>query len=208
MKDSTTSTLGCDVPVSGVSTTVPELIEAAGGEQALIDKVVGWGMAHNVNTVARGLITEALEKITGEGRKTKQKASPTKSDPNNTIEVYDESEQTYTDRVCALKNWTREQMWAQVKDDVGVIAFKLVGEPRAGGPGRVGKEDAKKAETLLNGGENMWKTAVQLLLQKNPGLEIPFGDDGLPTVETLANAIKVNRIRQAKEADAELGLAA
>ena len=208
MKDSTTSTLGVDVPVSGVSTTIPELVEAAGGEQALIDKVVGWGMAHNVNTTARGLITEKLEEITGEGRKTKQKVSPTKGDPNNTIEVYDESEQTYTDRVCALRNWTREQMWEQVKDGVGVIPFKLVGEPRAGGPGRVGKEDAKKAETLLNGGDKMWQTAVQLLIQKNPGLEIPFAENGMPTVETLANAIKVNRIRQQKEADAELGLAA
>jgi|SRR5215831_19006085 len=208
MKDSTTSTLGCDVPVSGVSTTIPELVEAAGGEQPLIDKVVGWGMAHNVNTVARGLITEALEEITGEARKTKQKSSPTKSDPNNTIEVPDESEQTYTDRVCALQGWTREQMWEAVKDKVGVIPFKLVGEPRTGGPGRVGKEDAKKAETLLNGGDAMWQQAIKLLLQKNPGLEIPVQDNGMPTVEVLANAIKVNRIRQQKEADAELGLAA
>jgi hypothetical protein len=208
MKDSTTSTLGLDVPVSGVSTTVAELVEAAGGEQALVDKVVGWAMAHNVNTTARSLITEALEKVTGESRKTKQKASPTKSDPNNTIEVYDESEQTYTDRVCALKGWSREQLGEAVLPDVGTVPFKLVGEPRTGGPGRVGKEDAKKAETLLNGGDAMWTQAVQLLLQKNPGLEIPFAEDGKPTVETLANAIKVNRIRQQKEADAELGLAA
>jgi hypothetical protein len=208
MKDSTTSTLGVDVPVSGVPTTLPELIEAAGGEQALIDKTVGWGMAHNVNTVARSLITEALEEITGEARKMRQKASPTKSDPNNTIEVPDESEQTFTDRVCAMQDWTREQMWAAVAPKVGVVPFKLVGEPRTGGPGRVGKEDAKKAETLLNGGDSMWQTAVKLLLQKNPGLEIPFAEDGKPTVETMANAIKVNRIRQQKEADAELGLAA
>jgi len=208
MKDGTTSTLGVDVPVSGIPTSVAELIEAAGGEQILIDKVNGWAIAHNTNTEARGRITDALEEVTGESRKTKQKASPTKSDPNNTIEVYDESEQTYTDRVCALKSWTREQMWDAVGAKVGTVPYKLVGEPRAGGPGRVGKEDAKKAETLLNGGDKMWQTAVQLLLQKNPGLEIPLQENGQPTVETLANAIKVNRIRQQKEADAELGLAA
>ena len=208
MKDGTTSTLGVDVPVSGIPTTVAELIEAAGGEQILVDKVNGWAIAHNTNTEARGRITDKLEEVTGETRKTRQKGSPTKSDPNNTIEVYDESEQTFTDRVCAMKDWTREQMWSAIGVQVGTVPYKLVGEPRVGGPGRVGKEDAKKAETLLNGGEAMWKQAVQLLLQKNPGLEIPLAESGLPTVETLANAIKVNRIRQQKEADAELGLAA
>jgi hypothetical protein len=208
MKDGTTSTLGFEPPVSGIPTTLPELVEAAGGEQILVDKVNGWAIAHNVNTDARGRITDALVELTGIERKTRSKASPTKSDPNNMIDVWDESEQTYTDRVCAELNQTREQLWPQIKDKVGVTPFKLVGEPRVGGPGRVGKEDAKKAETLINGGDAMWKQAVQLLLQKNPGLEIPFAENGMPTVETLANAIKVNRIRQQKEADAELGLAA
>jgi hypothetical protein len=150
---------------------------------------------------------EALEKVTGIKRATENVKSPTKADPNRTVEKFSESEQTYADRVRAETQQTTEQLWTAIASEVGTIPFKVIGEARTGST-RVGKEDAKKAETLLAAGDDMWKQAVQLLTQKNPGLEIALGEDGKPTVETLASAIKVNRVRIQKEEDASLGLAA
>jgi hypothetical protein len=207
MKNSTTSVLGFDVPVSGVVETLPELVEAAGGEQPVVDLMVGYSNAHKTNTEARGAVVEALEKVTGIKRATENVKSPTKADPNRTVEKFSESEQTYADRVRAETQQTTEQLWTAIASEVGTIPFKVIGEARTGST-RVGKEDAKKAETLLAAGDDMWKQAVQLLTQKNPGLEIALGEDGKPTVETLASAIKVNRVRIQKEEDASLGLAA
>jgi hypothetical protein len=149
-----------------------------------------------------------LEKVTGIKRATESVKSPTKADPNRTVDKFSESEQTYADRVRAETGKTTEQLWTDIKDEVGTIPFKVIGEARTGGGARVGKEDSKKAETLLAADADMWKTAVNLLQQKNPGLEIAVGEDGKPTVEALAAAIKVNRVRIQKEEDASLGLAA
>jgi hypothetical protein len=205
MKDSTTSVLGFNAPLSGVPTSLSECVEAAGGEQPLVDQYVGWVIAHKSNTTIRGAIVEALEKATDIKRAVKQVNRPTKSDPNRMVEEWDESEQTYSDRVRAQTKLPAEELWALIKDEVGVTEFKAVGEPRTGA-GRVGKEDAKSAETLL--ASDLWKNAVELLTKQNPGLEIALGEDGKPTVETLANAIKVNRLNRDKEQKAALGLAA
>jgi hypothetical protein len=205
MKNSTTSVLGFDPPVSGVPENLQECVTVAGGEQVCCDLLVSYSNAHKTNTDARGTIVEALEKITGIKRATEQVKSPTKADPKRTVEKFSESEQTYADRVRAETGKSTEELWTMIKDEVGTIPFKMVGEPRTGA-GRIGKEDQKKAETLL--ASDLWKQAHDLLLQKNPGLEIALGEDQKPTVESLANAIKVNRIRVQKEEDAGLGLAA
>lgn len=207
MKSTTTSVLGFDVPVSGQPETLAECVTAAGGEQVVADQYVGYSNAHKTNGDARGAVTDALEKITGIKRATETVKSPTKADPNRTVERTSESEQTYRDRVAAELGKSTEELWTMIKDEVGVIPFKCVGEARTGSS-RVGKEDSKKAETLLAAGDAMWQQAVSLLTQKNPGLEIALGDDGKPTVESLAAAIKVNRVRIQKEEDASLGLAA
>jgi hypothetical protein len=205
MKNSTTSVLGFDVPTSGQPETLAECATAAGGEQIVCDQYVGYSNAHKTNGEARTAVVDALEEITGIKRATETVKSPTKADPKRTIEKYNESEQTYADRVRAETGKTTEELWSMIKDKVGVIPFKCVGEPRTGAS-RVGKEDQKKAETLL--ASDLWKQANELLLQKNPGLEIAVGEDGKPTLESLANAIKVNRVRIQKEEDAVLGLAA
>ncbi len=207
MKNSNTSVLGFDVPISEVPENLAECVTAAGGEQNLVDQWVGFVKAHRTNTDARGAITDAFEEVLKIARATETVKSPTKADPNRTVEKPSESEQTYADRVRAETSQTTEQLWTAIKDAVGVIAFKAVGEPRTGSA-KVGKEDAKKAEILLAAGDAMWQQAVALLTQKNPGLEIALGEDGKPTVDALAAAIKVNRVRIQKEEDASLGLAA
>lgn len=205
MKNSTTSVLGFNPPVSNVPENIAECVTAAGGEQELVDQWVAYTFAHKVNTSARAAIVDALEETTGNKRATEKVKSPTKADPNREVEKYSESEQTYADRVRAELGQTTEQIWPTIAEAVGTIEFKAVGEPRTG-TSRVGKEDAKNAETLL--ASDVWKNAVELLVQKNPGLEIANGDDGKPTVESLAAALRTNRQRIAKEENALLGIAA
>lgn len=204
MKDSITSVLGFPAPLSGVPTTLAECVEAAGGEQKLVEQYTGWVIAHKSNTTIRGAIVEALEKSTEIKPKTKPVNRPTKSDPSRMVDEQDESDQTYSDRVRAETKLSNDELWAMIKDEIGVTEFKALGEPRTGGAGRVGKEDAKSAETLLK--SELWQNAVQLLQSQNPGLEIALGEDGKPTVEALANAIKVNRLNRDKEQKVAMGL--
>lgn len=196
-----------NVPVSDQPETIAECVAAAGGEQNLVDQWVGFVKAHRTNTEARGVITEALEEVTGITRSTRQKPTPSKSDPNKTTEVYDESEQQYSDRVRAETKQTTEQLWNSIGAKVGTIAFKAVGEPRTG-VGRLAKQDTTNAEVLCKDPDKAAQ-AVQLLESKNPGLKIELDEaSGLPKVESLASALRTNRQRLQNEENAALGIAA
>lgn len=205
MKDTTTSVLGYDVPVTGQPETLQECVAAAGGEQNLVDGWVDYIRFHKTNTSARSAVVDALVEVLGAKRATEQVKSPTKADPNRMVEKTTESEQTFADRVLSQSGKTRSEVWDMIKEDVGSIPF--VGTGREGGPGRLAKQDTVKAQTLIDT-EGKWQQAVQLLEQKNPGLKIEMGDDGKPKVESLAQALRTNRRRLEAEANAELGLAA
>lgn len=204
MKDTTTSVLGFDVPVSGHPTDLSECIEAAGGEQNLVDGWTDYIKFHKTNTAARSAVVEALENVLGSERETETVKSPTKADPNRTVEKYAESEQTFAQRVISQSGKTKTEIWDMIKDQVGVIPFK--GEARAGGVGRLAKQDTVKAQTLID--SNKWNVAVNLLEQKNPGLKIEMDAAGKPTVESLAQALRTNRRRLEAEENAALGIAA
>lgn len=215
MKNSSTSVLGFEtVPVSGEPETVAECTAAAGGEANLVGQWVGFVKAHRTNTEARGIITDALEECTSIARSTRQKPTPSKSDPNKTTEVYDESEQQYSDRVRAETKQTTEQLWTAIiateawKTSTvdGAIQFKAVGEPRGAGLGRLAKQDTTNAETLVKSGKA--QQAIDMLEQKNPGLKVEVDEAGAPKVESLAAALRTNRQRLQKEEDAALGIAA
>jgi hypothetical protein len=205
MKDTTTSVLGFDVPVSGYPTDLAECIEAAGGEQNLVDGWTDYVKFHKTNTAARSAVVDALQDVLGIERKTDTVKSPTKADPNRTIEKYSESEQTFAQNAIAKSGKTINEVWDLIKDQVGTIPFK--GEVRAGGFGRVGKQDAAMASTLIEAADK-WPTAVQRLEQKNPGLKIEMDETGKPKVESLAQALRTNRRRLEAESAAELGITA
>jgi hypothetical protein len=204
MKDTTTSVLGFDVPISGHPTDLKECIEAAGGEQNLVDGWTDYIKFHKTNTAARSAVVEALENALGVERETETVKSPTKADPNRTIEKYAESEQTFAQRVISQSGKSKTEVWDLIKDQVGTIPFK--GEARAGG-GRLPKQDTAMATTLIEAADK-WPKAVQLLEQKNPGLKVEMDESGKPKVESLAAALRTNRKRLESESAAELGIAA
>jgi len=204
MKDTTTSVLGFDVPVSGQPTTLQECVEAAGGEQQLVDGWTDYIRFHKTNTAARSAVVDALETVLGVERETETVKAPTKADPNRTLDKYSESEQTFAQRAVSQSGKTKQEIWDLIKDQIGTIPFK--GEARTGGVGRLAKQDTVKAQTLID--SDKWSVAVQLLEQKNPGLKVEMDEAGKPKVESLAQALRTNRKRLEAEENASLGIAA
>jgi hypothetical protein len=150
-------------------------------------------------------VVDALTEVLGAKRLTVSKKMATKADPNRMVEVPDESEQTFADRVVSQSGKTRAEVWDMIRDAVGSIPF--VGAGREGGVGRLAKQDTVKAQTLIDAADK-WPTAVGLLEQKNPGLKIEMDEDGKPKVESLAIALRTNRKRLEAEENASLGIAA
>jgi|SRR5215475_77745 len=207
MKTDTTSVLGFDVPVNNVPETLSECVEAAGGEQNLIDGWLDYIRFHKTNTAARAAVVDALAKETGIARKMRDESSPTKADANRVISKPDESEQTYADRVRAELKLDSKVLWEQIKQEVGSIDFKAV-SVREPGAGRLAKVYTTNAETLIKAGADTFNKAVAMLEQKNPGLTVEKDEQGVPTIESLAAALKQNRQRIEAESNAELGIAA
>jgi hypothetical protein len=205
MKDTTTSVLGFDVPVTGQPTDLQEGVTAAGGEQKLLDGWVDYIRFHKTNTAARSAVVDALEEVLKVERATEKVKSATKADPNRMVEKYSESEQTFADRVISQSGKTRAEVWDMIKESVGTIEFN--GQSREGGVGRLAKQDTIKAQTLIDAADK-WPTAVSLLESKNPGLKIELDEAGKPKVESLAQALRTNRKRLENESNAELGIAA
>lgn len=203
MKDTTTSVLGFDVPVSGHPTDLKECIEAAGGEQNLVDGWTDYIKFHKTNTAARSEVVAALESVLGVERETESVKSPTKADPNRTVDKFSESEQTFAQRVISQSGKSKAEIWDMIKDQVGTVPFK--GEARAGG-GRLPKQDTVMAQTLID--SDKWTAAVEKLEQKNPGLKIEMDENGKPKVESLASGLRANRKRIEAETAEELGVAA
>lgn len=208
MKQITTSVCGFDLPVSGVPENLQEAVQVCGGEPQAVDIIVNHVKYHRTNTEIRSAISEAITKITGVERETEKVPAPTKEDPNKTVEKWAESEQTHVNRALAEKGLKIADVAEQVAAAVGVTEFKAVGEPRTAGPGRMAKMYTENAQTLINAGQATWSGAVEKLQQKNPGLTIALDENGVPTVESLAAALKTNRVRVEKEENAALGIAA
>jgi hypothetical protein len=203
MKNTTTSVLGFDVPISGHPTDLQECIEAAGGEQNLVDGWTDYIKFHKTNTAARSAVVDALETVLGIERETETVKQTTSKGVVKEVEKYAESEQTFAQRAIAQSGKTKQEIWDLIKDQVGTVPFK--GEARAGG-GRLPKQDTVMAQTLID--SDKWSAAVEKLEQKNPGLKVEMDDAGKPKVESLAQALRTNRRRIEADTAAELGIAA
>lgn len=220
MKDTTTSVLGFDVPVTGQPTELQEAITAAGGEQQLMDGWLNYIRFHKTNTEARAEVSDRIANLTGIQRATKTVKAPTKSDPNNEREEWDETEAEHVKRAIAASGKTLAEIATDLlggftytnekNETVTVeplsIAFSAQGQARTSTPKTIAKVYQKSAQTLIEKGEAVYNNAITLLQQANPGLEVARNDQGVPEVESLAAALKANRDRVEKESNAALGL--
>jgi len=186
-----------------VPETLQECIIAAGGEEQMIGAFLNYIRFHKTNTEARAEVAERVEKITGVARSTKTVKAPTKADPENTREEWDESEAEYVKRAIA-ENGDGAALTPQILDGLS-IKFSAQGAARVGGPKKVAQVYTKAAQQLMEDATKL-ANAIKVLESKNPGLQVATGDDGKVSVESLAAALKVNKERTEREANAALGL--
>lgn len=203
MKNITTSVLGFDIPITDVPENLQEGITAAGGEDQLLQGWLNYIRFHKTNTEARGEVADRVEKITGVARSTKQVKAPTKADPNNMREEWDESEADYVKRALA-EHGDGAAITPQILDGLS-IKFSAQGAARVGGPKKVAQVYTKAAEQLM-GDATKLENAIKVLESKNPGTTVARDDQGKVQVESLAAALKVNKERTEREANAALGL--
>ncbi len=203
MKNITTSVLGFEVPVTDVPENLQEMITAAGGEEAALQGWLNYIRFHKTNTEARSEVADRVEKITGIARSSKMVKAPTKADPNNEREEWDESEADYVKRALA-EHGDGASLTPQILDGLS-IKFSAQGAARVGGPKKVAQVYTKAAQQLMEDATKLAK-AVTLLEGKNPGVQIATDDQGKVVLESLAAALKVNKERTDRESNAALGL--
>lgn len=216
MKQITTSVLGFEVPVNNVPENMEEATKAAGGETSLLEGWLNYIRFHRTNTEARAEVAERISALLGVQRKTKEVKAPTTKDPNNTREEWDESEADFVKRAIAESGKTLAEIAPQIMAGefeiegkaAGPLSieFSAQGATRTGGPRKIAQVYTKSAQQLIDKGDVVFNKAITMLEQANPGVTVARDDAGKPDTESLANALKANRDRVEKEANAALGL--
>ncbi len=220
MKNTTTSVLGFEVPITNFPENMAECVTAAGGEQQVVEGWLSYIRFHKTNGVARSEVSDRLEALTGIKRKTKNVKAPTEANPENTREEWDETEGVYAKRVIAesgkdvptlqksmLDGFTyndsegKEQTFEPLS-----VEFNAQAAERTGGPKKLAAVYTKAATQIIAAGSEQWTKTIGILKSLNAGMEITMLEDGTPDVESLATAIKTNAYRVEKEANAALGI--
>ncbi len=206
MKQITTSSLGFDVPVTGVPETLDEAATVFGGADKVLDAAITYIRLHRTNTEVREELCDRIEKATSVPRLTKQVKSPTTEDPNRMTEEWDESESEYAKRALASFGKTAAEIAPTVLAGLAV-EFKAIGAARTGGP-KMAKIYTSAATQLIALGADKFNASITLLEQANPGTTVERDEAGAPKVDSLANALRVNQQRVIAESQKLLGLAA
>lgn len=219
MKSIETTSFGVKFRVAGVPETFGELLELGGKagltEQQLLDKVNGFFIAHNVNEDGRDVIRE----VGPDGLDVLFKTEEVKKKNSEGVE------ETVTQDAETLGTWAKRAAAAQgtdaaglalllqplvdkAKDDKGADLKDLeftVGGARKGGAGnKVGKEVLAQAKATIEAGTSA--TVVDLLTKRHPDLVFVYDDKGVVTAESLATAIRTNKLRREQEDAKLLGL--
>lgn len=242
MKTIETNSVGVKFNVTGVPDSFGELLEIGQkqglSEQQLLDKVIGFFVAHVVNEDGRDLVREKGPDAVGVPFKTKT----VKKEGEEATEIDDETVGVWAKRAAADKGTDLAGLGALLQSTFATDKLEFsVGGVRKGGKGgnKAGKEVLAQAQAAIDSGTS---TSVIALLQKrHPDLVFTFHPEGTVlqkvvkddngavvkvkdaedkevdktepvdvsgqvTVESLAAAIRTNKIRREQEDAALLGL--
>jgi len=86
----------------------------------------------------------------------------------------------------------------------GDIEFNLRAKPRAGKPAKKYLTQAQGLTDAVAAGRGTWEGVVEKLTALNIGLNIEVDDDGAPSLDALARALKVDEERRSQETVASL----
>lgn len=202
MKAYTNNTLGIQTTIQ-VPESADEYDKKAGRVGACVEDATQYNILHSYNTKLRSEFLDALEKETGVKRNVDQArtdAQPAKKDGTKTP-VY-EKESLYFKRVCSETGKTAAEFKDLAQKTADALPFDNT--ESTGGGGRIGKEYKTAAADLIAKGAETLAKVIANLERLNPGLTVELDDDGQPTEESLAKAIKVNADRKRAAEMAEL----
>lgn len=219
MKTIETTCLNVKFPVTGRPETFGELLELASKagltEEQLLDKVCGWCLAHVVADEGRDIIREVGPDALGVPFKTKI----VKLKDGTENEEDDETIGVWAKRAAAEKGTDLVGLGAllqpfvmDAKDDkgepLGVLEFSVGGARKrgTGTSGKLGKEVLAQAKAAIDAGRG--EDVVSALVARHPDLTFVRDDKGVVTVDSLASAIRENKLRREREDAKLLGLAA
>ena len=183
--------VGFAVAISVPSTAVEfnQMAKAKDGEDLCCKEAVNNVIYRSTAAGIRADICDAVEALTGIGRKTEKKELKTKNDDGTPrySEVYSESEEAYINRVLA-SGWTREQFADIVAKAVADNPFDpSMAEPKAKGPKKAQKSLISVAEEIIGKGKGEQLASI---------LSTKLGHPVAADANSLALAIAEDRQRE------------
>ena len=191
-----------------VPSNVAEFAAAAGvapeqGEATVLKYASDEAMFRTVLPAFRDAFFKALEEETGIERP--QTGTTNKTVDGEKIEVPVYAKDTeYFNHVQAEEGKEAadyEELALQVAGD---IEFNLRAKPRAGKPAKKYLTQAQGLTDAVAAGRGTWEGVVGKLTALNIGLNIEVDDDGAPSLDALARALKVDEERRSQETVASL----
>jgi len=191
-----------------VPSSVAEFAAAAGvapeqGEATVLKYASDEAMFRTVLPTFRDAFFKALEEETGIERP--QTGTTNKIVDGEKVEVPVYAKDTeYFNHVQAEEGKEAADYEALALQVAGDIEFNLRAKPRAGKPAKKYLTQAQGLTDAVAAGRGTWEGVVEKLTALNIGLNIEVDDDGAPSLDALARALKVDEERRSQETVASL----
>lgn len=201
------NTMSMTVPFE-VPSNVAEFAAAAGvapeqGEATVLKYASDEAMFRTVLPAFRDAFFKALEEETGIERP--QTGTTHKIVDGEKVEVPVYAKDTeYFNHVQAEEGKEAADYEALALQVAGEIEFNLRAKPRAGKPAKKYLTQAQGLTDAVAAGRGTWEGVVEKLTALNIGLNIEVDDDGAPSLDALARALKVDEERRSQETVASL----
>lgn len=197
MKTRKQSTLGFTVGLS-VPDSIAEFATLAGGENAVLEMAIDEEVFRGWLPVFRTKFVTALEKSEADGGTGVARQVVGKGPKNKAGEQADlfEKDTAYIKRVLASADKATLQKLAQSVAD----GIKFDPSESSSSSGRIGKKYITAAEGItaaINAGASTWDTFMANFIAENPDFEFEFDAEGVPTLESVAQAMRADELRLA-----------
>lgn len=201
------NTMSMTVPFE-VPSTVAEFAAAAGvgeeqGEATVLKYASDEAMFRTILPTFRDAFFTALEEESGIERP--QTGTSNKIVDGEKVEVPIFAKDTeYFHHVQAEEGKEAADYEALALQVAQGIEFNLRAKPRAGKPAKKYLTQAQGLSDAIAAGRGSWEGVVEKLTSLNIGLNIEVDDDGAPSLDALARALKVDEERRSQQAVSDL----
>jgi hypothetical protein len=201
------NTLGMQVTFQ-VPSTIAEFGAACGvgeeqAEAMVLKYALDEGMFRTILPDFRGPFFERLEQETGIARRQTGTVTKKVDGEEQEVPVF-EKDTLYFKHVQAEEGKDAEAYTDIANEIAAETPYDLTPKQRTG---KVAKEFTQRAEglaTAIAAGRGSWDNVVSKLVSLNPSVSIETDEDGTPSLESVARALKVDADRRSREQTADL----